>query len=46
MGFLIKKCNDLVKYLLERGYSKEVVRKEILRATAIPRDALIENQEK
>ena len=45
-GFFDKKCNDLVKYLLERGYSKEVVRKEILRATAIPRDALIENQEK
>ena len=37
------------KYLLERGYSEKMVRKEILRARAIPRDALLDkvhNQEK
>ena len=36
-------------YLLERGYSEKVIRKEILRARAIPMDALLEkvnNQEK
>ena len=35
--------------MLERGYSEKMVRKEILRARAIPRDALLEkvhNQEK
>ena len=44
-----KRCNDLEKYLLERGYSEKMVRKEIRRARAIPRDALLEkvnNQEK
>ena len=47
--FLGKKWNDLLKYLSERGYSDKMVRKEILRARAIPRDALLEkvnNQEK
>ena len=47
--FFDKRCNDLEKYLLERGYSEKMVRKEILRARAIPRDALLEkvnNQEK
>ena len=41
--------NDLEKYVLERGYSEKMVRQEILRARAIPRDALLEkvnNQEK
>ena len=41
--------NDLEKYILERGYSEKMVRQEILRARAIPRDALLEkvnNQEK
>ena len=40
---------DLEKYLLETGYSEKIVRKEILRARAIPRDALLEkvnNQDK
>ena len=44
-----KRCNDLKKYLLERGYSEKMIRKEILWARAIPRDALLEkvnNQEK
>ena len=48
-GFFDKRCNDLEKYLLERGYSKKMVRTEILRARAIPRDVLLEkvnNQEK
>ena len=47
--FFGKICNDLEKYLLERGYSEKMVRKEILRDRAIPRDALLEkvnNQEK
>ena len=42
MSFLIKDYNELGKYLLERGYSDKMVRKEILRARAIPRDALLE----
>ena len=37
--FFDKRCNDLDKYLLERGYSAKMVRKEILLAIAIPRDA-------
>ena len=47
--FFDKRCNDLEKYLLEIGYSEKIVRKEILRARAIPRDVLLEkvnNQEK
>ena len=47
--FLNKRGKDLEKYLLERGYSEKMVHKEILRARAIPRDALLEkvnNQEK
>ena len=47
--FYDKRSNDLEEYLLERGYSEKMVRKEILRARAIPRDALLEkvhNQEK
>ena len=39
--FFDKRCNDLEKYLLDRGYSERMVRKEILRARAIPRDALL-----
>ena len=47
--FFDKRSNNLEEYLLERGYSEKMVRKEILRARAIPRDALLEkvnNQEK
>ena len=40
--FFNKRCNDLEKYLLERGYSEKMVRKGILRARAITRDALLE----
>ena len=44
-----KRSNVLEKYLLERGYSEKILHKEILRARAIPRDALLEkvnNQKK
>ena len=47
--FFDKRCNDLEKYLLERGCSEKMVRKEILRARAILKDTLLEkvnNQEK
>ena len=47
--FFDKRYNDFEKYLLERGYSEKMVRKEILQAGAIPRDAILEkvnNQEK
>ena len=47
--FFDETCSDLEKYLLERGYSEKMVRKKILRAKAIPRDALLEkvnNQDK
>ena len=40
--FFDKRCNNLEKYLLERGYSEKVVRKEIRQARAIPRDVLLE----
>ena len=33
-----KSCNDLEKFLSERGYSSTLVRKEILRARKIPRN--------
>ena len=33
--FFDKRCNDFVKYLLERGCSEKMVRKEILRTRAI-----------
>ena len=39
--FFDKRCNDLEKYLLDRGYSERMVRKEILRARAIPRNTLL-----
>ena len=37
-----KRCNDLDKYLLERGYIEKMVRKEILPARVIARDTLLE----
>ena len=40
--FFDKRWNDLEKYLLERGYSEIMLRKEIFRARAIPRDPLLE----
>ena len=47
--FFDKRCNDIEKYLLQRGYSEKIVHKEILQARTIPRDALsdkVNNQEK
>ena len=38
--FFDKRCNN---YLLYRGYSEEMVHKEMLRARAIPRNALLES---
>ena len=49
MSSLVKDTSDLEKYLLERGYSEKMVHKELLRARAILRDALLDkvnNQEK
>ena len=40
--FFDERCSDLEKYLFERGYSEKMVRKEILRARAIPRNAFLE----
>ena len=42
--FFDKRCSDLEKCLLERDYSEKMVRKEILRARALPRDALLEKK--
>ena len=37
-----KRCNDLEKWLLERGYSEKMVREQILRARKESRDSLLE----
>ena len=39
-----KCCNDLERFLLERGYSSKLVRKEILRARKIPRNELLDKK--
>ena len=39
-----KRCNDLERYLLERGYSSKLLRKEILRARKIPRNDLLDKE--
>ena len=39
-----KCCNDLERFLLERGYSSKLVRKEILRARKIPRNELLDKE--
>ena len=39
-----KRCNDLERFLLERGYSSKLVRKEILRARKIPRNELLDKK--
>ena len=41
-GIFDKRCNGLEKKLLEGGYSEKMVRKEIFRTRAIPRDELLE----
>ena len=39
-----KRCNDLERFLLERGYSSKLVRKEILRVRKIPRNKLLDEE--
>ena len=39
-----KRCNDLERFLLERGYSFKLVRKEILQARKIPRNELLDKE--
>ena len=39
-----KRCNDLERFLLERGCSSKLVRKEILRAKKIPRNELLDKE--
>ena len=38
------RCNDLERFLLERGYSSKLVRKEILRARKISRNELLDKE--
>ena len=37
-----KRCNDLEKWLIERGYSEREVRKQVLRARSFSRDSLLD----
>ena len=39
-----KRFNDFERFLLERGYSSKLVRKEILRARKIPRNELLDKK--
>ena len=39
-----KRCNDLERFLLERGCSSKLVRKEILRARKISRNELLDKE--
>ena len=39
-----KRCNDLERFLVERGYSSKLVRKEILRARKISRNELLDKE--
>ena len=39
-----KRCNDLERFLLERGYSSKLVRQEILQARKIPRNELLDKK--
>ena len=39
-----KCCNDLERFLLERGYSSKLVRKEIFWAIKIPRNELLDKE--
>ena len=38
------RCNDLEKWLIERGYSEREVRKQILRARGFSRDSLLDRE--
>ena len=39
-----RRCNDLKKWLIERGYSEREVRKQILRARGFSRDSLLDRE--
>ena len=39
-----KRCNDLERFLLEKGYSSKLVRNKILRARKIPRNELLDKE--
>ena len=39
-----RRCNDLEKWLIERGYSEREVRKQILRARGFSRDSLLDRE--
>ena len=39
-----KRCNDLERFLLERGYGSKLVRKEILRVRKISRNELLDKE--
>ena len=39
-----KRCNDLEKWLIERGYSEREVQKQILRARSFSRDSLLDKE--
>ena len=41
-----KRCNDLERFLQERGYSSNMVRKEILRARKLSRNDLLDKEKK
>ena len=39
-----KRCNDLERFILERGYSSKLVRKKIFWARKIPRNELLDKE--
>ena len=41
---LDNRCNDLERWLLERGYKEEEVQKQVLRGRAICRDDLLNRE--
>ena len=43
-AFFDQTCNELEHWLHDRGYSKRVVRQEILRAQKVPRNELLEKE--
>ena len=43
-AFFDQRCNELEHWLYERGYSKRVVKQEILKARKIPRNELLEKE--
>ena len=39
-----RRCNDLEKWLIEKGYGKREVRKQILRTRGFSRDSLLDRE--